>query len=157
MLTLRLRYDHILAYLRTPSTGNVHQLPSTLTLANIPTLVAVRDEAHYLGLQGLSVLCTSELRARHFSATSSPTVPSHSRGPSAGSLRTLRDTPAARRSTESAGSAGTGVSAGSAGKQPRSRPPADVPVAATYRASGGSAGSSGSAQRRAAGADYSMF
>ncbi|KZV63860.1 hypothetical protein PENSPDRAFT_198218 [Peniophora sp. CONT] len=149
-------YDHILAYLRAPSTGNAHQLPSTLTLADIPTLVAVRDEAHYLGLQGLSVLCTSELRARHFNSTTSPTAPSHSRGPSAGSLRTLRDAPAVHRSN-SAGSAGSSGSARSAGKQPHFRAPADVPVAATYRTSGGSAGSSGSVQRLVVGAEHSMF
>ncbi|VDB85410.1 unnamed protein product [Peniophora sp. CBMAI 1063] len=147
-------YEHILAYLRAPLTGNTHHLPATLKLADTATLVAARDEANYLGLQDLSVLCISELRARHFNSATSP---SHSRGPSAGSLRTLRDTPAPRQSTDSTGSAGSSGSSPSAGKQPHFRAPADVPVAATYRASGGSTGSSGSTQRLAAGAELRMF
>ncbi|KAI0036769.1 hypothetical protein K488DRAFT_81759 [Vararia minispora EC-137] len=96
-------YEHVLAYLRSPDQPAI--LPTTLhllpyTAAATASLVAVRDEAAYLGLADLSALCTTELRARYAPPAPSLPRPAHSRGPSAGSLHTFH----ARDSFASAGS-----------------------------------------------------
>ncbi|THH19877.1 hypothetical protein EW146_g1397 [Bondarzewia mesenterica] len=77
-------YDHILAYLRSPpaTIDHVPALPHavqlhTTTTARIEALVALRDEARYLGLDDLHKLCIDELRTRQ----------THLRGGSSGSVR----------------------------------------------------------------------
>ncbi|KAI0318694.1 hypothetical protein OF83DRAFT_1170863 [Amylostereum chailletii] len=112
-------YEHILSYLRSPPATVDHSpsLPSALQLlppspSSTTVLVAVRDEAQYLGLSELAALCITELRARHVQANAlskqhSSMGSQHSRGPSAGSLCTLReDSPELKR--DSAGSSGSG-------------------------------------------------
>src|SRR5258708_15003286 len=95
------RYDHILAYLRSPPTtvDHVASLPHAVQLhaatpARIEALLVLRDEATYLGLSGLVELCTAELRRNpnvHLSQlTRTPShVHAHTRGLSSGSMRSM--------------------------------------------------------------------
>jgi hypothetical protein len=95
------RYDHVLAYLRSPPTSADHlaTLPHAVqihaaTPARIEALLVLRDEASYLGLGELAELCTAELRRNpnlhlpQLTRTSSHVL-THTRGPSAGSMRSM--------------------------------------------------------------------
>ncbi|KAL7282399.1 hypothetical protein ACG7TL_003870 [Trametes sanguinea] len=124
-------YAHILAYLRSPhSTSDVPAvLPHAVRLngstARPETLTELRDEAAYLGLQELELLCNVELRNHRQATPSSLGLGLHMRGFSSASnhsvrsLHTLReraepvdgglDKAALRRSDDSGfGSAETG-------------------------------------------------
>jgi hypothetical protein len=67
------RYAHVLSYLRSPVVeGQPEMLPRALQLqastgANVrlESLIEVRDEAAFLGLEGLHKLCTDEIRLRY--------------------------------------------------------------------------------------------
>lgn len=134
------RYDHILAYLRSPPTAADHvaSLPHAVqihaaTPARLEALLILRDEAAYLGLSELVELCTTELRRNpnvhlpQLMRTASHVL-AHTRGPSNGSVRsmgTLRE-----RDEEDAGA------------------DADVGSTSTSRDSIGSAKSVGSARGR---------
>lgn len=59
------RYKHVLAYLRTPTSAS-ESLPRPIQLqalnqSRLDHLVEVRDEASFLGMQGLLDLCNKEL------------------------------------------------------------------------------------------------
>lgn len=95
------RYDHILAYLRSPlaSADHVASLPHAVqihaaTPARVEALLVLRDEAAYLGLAELVELCTAELRRNpnlqlpQLMRTSSH-LHTHTRGPSNGSMRSM--------------------------------------------------------------------
>ncbi|KAJ7498864.1 hypothetical protein FB451DRAFT_1117609 [Mycena latifolia] len=60
-------YVHILAYLRSPgaSPGGPEVLPPRAAQAGLDCLLELRDEAAYLGLDGLHKLCVEEIRQRH--------------------------------------------------------------------------------------------
>ncbi|KAF8205030.1 hypothetical protein BJ912DRAFT_1073738, partial [Pholiota molesta] len=66
-------YAHVLSYLRSPVVeGQPEMLPRALQLqastgANVrlESLIEVRDEAAFLGLEGLHKLCTDEIRLRY--------------------------------------------------------------------------------------------
>ncbi|KAI0053559.1 hypothetical protein FA95DRAFT_1600707 [Auriscalpium vulgare] len=146
-------YEHILTFLRSPPNTIDHTtaLPHAVQLhtystARVETLVTLRDEARYLGLDELARLCTDELLTRH------PHAPAHARGASAGSLRsmtTLREEEGepqpppvpARDSVASSGSTRSGRSGtGSLRDRPRvpSKERTDVPVqSATLRGRNG--------------------
>jgi hypothetical protein len=95
------RYDHVLAYLRSPPTtaDHVASLPHAVqihaaTPARLEALLILRDEAAYLGLAELVELCTAELRRNpnvHFPqlTRSASHVLAHTRGPSNGSVRSM--------------------------------------------------------------------
>ena len=95
------RYDHILAYLRSPPTtaDHVASLPHAVQLhaatpARLEALLVLRDEAAYLGLSELVELCTAELRRNpNVYLTQLMRTPSHvhahSRGASHGSMRSM--------------------------------------------------------------------
>ena len=95
------RYDHILAYLRSPPTtaDHVATLPHAVQLhaatpVRLESLLALRDEAVYLDLQELAHLCNAELRRYpnfHLSqlARTPSHVLSHTRGPSSSSMRSM--------------------------------------------------------------------
>ncbi|KAI0268261.1 hypothetical protein BC834DRAFT_842285 [Gloeopeniophorella convolvens] len=92
-------YDHILAYLRSPPATIDHAatLPHAAqmhaaTPARIDALLALRDEAAYLGLPELAQLCTAELRRHAPPAHAQPSLAhahAHVRGPSNSSLRSM--------------------------------------------------------------------
>ncbi|KAJ7781180.1 hypothetical protein B0H16DRAFT_1404449 [Mycena metata] len=73
-------YVHILSYLRSPcsSPEGPEVLPPRAASAGLDTLLELRDEASYLGLDGLHKLCVEEIRQQHRSR------PRSSRGHSAG-------------------------------------------------------------------------
>jgi hypothetical protein len=95
------RYDHILAYLRSPSTtaDHVASLPHAVQLhaatpARLEALLILRDEAAYLGLSELVELCTAELRRNpNVYLTQLMRTPSHghthTRAASHGSMRSM--------------------------------------------------------------------
>jgi hypothetical protein len=95
------RYDHILAYLRSPPTtvDHVASLPHAVQLhaatpARLEALLSLRDEAAYLGLSELVELCTAELRRNpNVYLTQLMRTPSHvhahTRGTSHGSMRSM--------------------------------------------------------------------
>ncbi|KAJ6599008.1 hypothetical protein DFH09DRAFT_20944 [Mycena vulgaris] len=60
-------YVHILNYLRSPcaSPEGPEVLPPRAAQAGLDTLLELRDEAAYLGLDGLHKLCVEEIRQRH--------------------------------------------------------------------------------------------
>ncbi|KAJ6539960.1 hypothetical protein B0H10DRAFT_1971173 [Mycena sp. CBHHK59/15] len=60
-------YVHILNYLRSPcaSPEGPEVLPPRAAQAGLDDLLELRAEAAYLGLDGLSKLCTNEIRQRH--------------------------------------------------------------------------------------------
>ena len=95
------RYDHILTYLRSPSTtaDHVASLPHAVqihaaTPARLEALLVLRDEAAYIGLSELVELCTAELRRNpnvhipQLMRTPSHVL-THTRGPSSGSMRSM--------------------------------------------------------------------
>ena len=94
-------YDHILAYLRSPSTSADHvaSLPHAVQLhaatpARLESLLILRDEAAYLGLSELVELCSTELRQKsNVYLTQLMRTPSHvhthARGVSQGSMRSM--------------------------------------------------------------------
>ncbi len=95
------RYEHILAYLRSPPTtvDRVASLPHavqlhTATPVRLEALLVLRDEAAYLGLSELVELCTAELRRNPNVYLSqlvrTPSyVHAHTRGHSSGSMRSM--------------------------------------------------------------------
>ncbi|KAI0068731.1 hypothetical protein BV25DRAFT_1833909 [Artomyces pyxidatus] len=108
-------YDHILTFLRSPPTTFDHTstLPHAVQLqsystARVDALVALRDEARYLGLDELCRLCGEELLARQ----------PHMRGNSSGSIRSMhtlreRDEETEEAHRDSVGSSGSMHSSGS--------------------------------------------
>ena len=92
------RYDHVLAYLRSPpnTIDHVASLPLALqphagNPARLEALLTLRDEAAYLDLPELVQLCVAELR-RNFNghpSQHSRTLSHHTRGPSNGSMRSM--------------------------------------------------------------------
>ncbi|KAJ7129607.1 hypothetical protein C8R44DRAFT_614890 [Mycena epipterygia] len=60
-------YVHILSYLRSPcaSPEGPEVLPPRATQAGLDSLLELRDEASYLGLDNLHKLCVEEIRQRH--------------------------------------------------------------------------------------------
>ncbi|KAJ7179084.1 hypothetical protein C8R46DRAFT_1072405 [Mycena filopes] len=90
-------YVHILSYLRSPcsSSDGPEVLPPRAARAGLDTLIELRDEASYLGLDGLYKLCVEEIRQRHrfrprnSRAHSAGSGSLHSLHPSASSLQTM--------------------------------------------------------------------
>ncbi|KAF8195830.1 hypothetical protein K438DRAFT_1483943, partial [Mycena galopus ATCC 62051] len=59
-------YVHILAYLRSPRTSEGPELlPPRAARAGLDSLLELRDEAAYLGLEDLHKLCVEEIRQQH--------------------------------------------------------------------------------------------
>ncbi|KAJ7228626.1 hypothetical protein GGX14DRAFT_614014, partial [Mycena pura] len=90
-------YVHILSYLRCPQPGEGPEvLPPRATQAGLDVLLELRDEAAYLGLEGLHKLCVEEIRQRHRSRPrgsarghSGAPVSTHSLQGSVSSLHTM--------------------------------------------------------------------
>ena len=152
-LNVASRYDHILAYLRSPPTtaDHVAALPHAVQLhaatpARLEALLALRDEAVYLDLPELAQLCATELRrypnfhAAQLSRTSSSShvvVAQHTRGQSTSSSMRSMDT--LREHDEDNAEAEAAAAAADA---------ADIASTSTGRDSFGSAKSAGSARGR---------
>jgi hypothetical protein len=119
------RYDHILAYLRSPpsTVDHVASLPHAVQLhaatpARLEALLILRDEAAYLGLSELVELCSAELRRNpNVYLTQLMRTPSHvhahSRGASHGSIRSMGTL---RERDEDDGSADADIGSNSTGR-----------------------------------------
>ena len=119
------RYDHILAYLRSPPTtvDHVTSPPHAVQLhaatrARLEALLILRDEAAYLGLSELVELCSAELRRNpNVYLTQLMRTPSHvhahSRGASHGSMRSMGTV---RERDEDDGSADADIGSNSTGR-----------------------------------------
>ncbi|KAF7355366.1 hypothetical protein MSAN_01453200 [Mycena sanguinolenta] len=102
-------YPYILGYLRSPRTsGGPEVLPPRVVRAGLDSLLELRDEAAYLGLDDLHKLCVEEIRqqyrARPRSTRGQSSVGSiHSVHPSISSVHTLLDQVDERRRSRSVG------------------------------------------------------
>jgi hypothetical protein len=151
------RYDHILAYLRSPATNADHvaSLPHAVQLhaatpARLEALLILRDEAAYLGLSELVELCTAELRRNpNVYLTQLMRTPSHvhthTRAASHGSMRSMgtvreRDENDAGSNSTGRDSIGSAQSLGSPHVRGRSHSNASaLPAGATVTATPASA------------------
>ncbi|KAJ6515831.1 hypothetical protein C8R45DRAFT_957746 [Mycena sanguinolenta] len=102
-------YPHILGYLRSPRTsGGPEVLPPRVVRAGLDSLLELRDEAAYLGLDDLHKLCVEEIRqqyrARSRTTRGQNSVGSiHSLHPSISSVHTLLEQVDERRRSRSVG------------------------------------------------------